>query len=189
MSGITSGRTEAPNNNIGGLKNIYLFDYVEYQKYLITTTSNVLNIYPATTVFKYELRADGNTFSSGFQDGEDGVSYNHSLSIVLKGVLDDRTEIIGLLNKRLGCIVETRLGHFQIIGMYNGCRVKSIKEQTGGGYEDFSGYNIDIEGKEEQEPFFITNLFSAGFDVFSTDNLLQEDAFYLLQENGDKIII
>ena len=123
MSGITSGRKEPCNTNIGGLLNVYLFNFVDYRNYQIEVNSNKLVSYPATTVYKYELRADGNTVSDGFNDDDDGLSHSLSASFVLKGLRSDAHEINGLIHKRLGCIIETRLGHFQIMGLYNGCIV------------------------------------------------------------------
>ncbi len=189
MCNVTSGRTEGCNDSIGGLKNIYLFDFVDYKRFLITTNLNALVSYPATTVFKYELRADGNTISTDFQEDEDGSSYNQSLSIVLKGLRADHVETTSLINKRLGCITESRLGQFQIMGLFNGVRVKSIKAQTGGAKSDFNGYNLDLEAKETKSLFYIDDLASAGFTVFDPSSLLQENGFYLLQENGDKILL
>lgn len=172
MCGITSGRTETCNNSIGGLKNIYLFDFVEYQRFLIETNLNTLVSYPTTTVFKYELRADGNTISSDFQEDEEGFSYNQNLSIVLKGLRADHVQINGLLDKRLGVITESRLGQFQIMGLINGVRVKNVKAQTGGAYSDFSGYNLDFEAREKNNPFYIDDLASAGFIVSDAVSLL-----------------
>ena len=107
-------------------------------------------------------------------------------------MFNDRVEINGLLNKRVGVIVETRLGHYQIMGLYNGCIVKSVKGSTGGSRSDFRGYTINIEAKELNQPFFIENLEDAGFEVIDPTEipaLLQENGDYLLQENGFKILL
>ena len=190
--GIGAGRLEPCLNNIGGLVNVYLFTYLGYRKYEISQDGTTLLKFPTTDVYKYELRADANTFTSTANLDDDGISYTQSASFVLKGLFNDRVEINGLLNKRVGVIVETRLGHYQIMGLYNGCVVKSVKGSTGGGRTDFRGYTINIEAKELNQPFFIQDLEDAGFDPVEPiigDYLLQENGFRILQQNGFGILL
>ena len=78
------------------------------------------------------------------------------------------------------------------MGLYNGVRVKSVKGSTGSSRDSFSGYNISLEAKELNQPFFIENLEDAGFEVIDPtqkDYLLQENGDYLLQENEFKILL
>ena len=190
MCDIFSGRREPCSDNIGGIKNIYLFGYIPYKKYQISQDGTTLLKFPDTLVYKYELMADANNFTSTFQTSPDGDFYDQQLSIVLKVLRYDAVEIYGLLDKRIGCIIETRLGQYQIMGLYNGCRVKSVKGTTGGARNSFNGYNLTIEAKSEYQPFFIENLEDAGFEVVTPgDALLQETGDYLLQENGFKILL
>lgn len=191
MSGITSGRTDPCNDNIGGLLNVYIFNFVSYRNFEIETTDNVLTTYPATTIYKYELRADGNTVNSSFNDDADGTSFSQSASLVLKGLRDNAFEINNLIHKRLGVIIETRLGHFQIMGLYNGNVVKSIKGQTGGARSDFNGYNIDIEAKEKTDLLFINDLLGAGFTIFTpfvSDNYIFQDNNNFIFQDGNNFI-
>ena len=192
MCSVTSGRNEPCYNNIGGLINVYLFSYIGYRKYEISQDGTTLLKFPDTDVYKYELRADGNTFSSDLEEQPEGIAYNQTANFVLKGLKSDRVEINGLLNKRLGVIVETRLGHYQIMGLYNGVRVKSVKGSTGSSRDSFSGYNISLEAKELNQPFFIDDLQDAGFNIIAPlvpFYLLQENGDYLLQENEFKILL
>ena len=190
MSSITKGRTEPCNDNIGGILNVYLFDFVNYRNFQIVTSENTLVTYPATTVFKYELRADGNSFNSDLQESDEGNSYLQSVSLILKVLRTNHYEVTSLINKRIGCIIESRLGHFYIMGLRNGCVVKSINAQTGGARTDFNGYNIDLEGKEVNDLFYIDDLSSTGFTIGGGETffILQENGDFILQENGDKII-
>ena len=192
ICGIGKGRTEPCYDNIGGLKNIYLFTFVNYRNYHIQTNGSNLISYPSTDIYKYELRADSNTFSTDVSNDEDGQSYNQNASFVLKGLRNDYVEINNLLNKRIGVIIETRLGHFQIMGLYNGVTVKSVKGSSGGGRSDFRGFNISLSAKEKKEPLFIDDLQNAGFNIVLPTiqhYLLQENGSYLLQENNFKILL
>ena len=190
--GIGKGRTEPCYDNIGGLKNIYLFTFVNYRNYQIQTNGSNLVSYPSTNIYKYELRADSNTFSTDVSNDEDGQSYNQNASFVLKGLRNDYVEINNLLNKRIGVIVETRLGHFNIMGLHNGVTVKSVKGSSGGARSDFRGFNISLSAKEKNEPLFIDDLQNAGFNIIAPlvpFYLLQENGGYLLQENNFKILL
>ncbi len=187
MCGVTSGRKEICNSNLGGLKNVYLFNYVNYRKFQIEVNSTNLLSYPTTTIYKFELRADANTFSSDLESNPDGKSYNQTASLTLKGLKKDALEISNLLFKRVGCIVENRLGQFQIMGLFNGVVVKSVKVQSGGSRSDFNGWNISLQAKETKMPLFIDDLEAAGFE--QTNNLLQENEDNILQENGDNILL
>ena len=190
--GIGKGRTEPCYDNIGGLKNIYLFTFVNYRNYQIQTNGSNLVSYPSTNIYKYELRADSNTFSTDVSNDEDGQSYNQNASFVLKGLRNDYVEINNLLNKRIGVIVESRLGHFNIMGLHNGVTVKSVKGSSGGARSDFRGFNISLSAKEKNEPLFIDDLQNAGFNIIAPlvpFYLLQENGGYLLQENNFKILL
>lgn len=187
MGYIGAGRLNGCNDNIGGLNNLYLFDYVDYRRYLIEVNGSELVNYPATTIFKYELRADGNNLNIDLQEDETGISYNQSLSLALKGYSLERSSVYNLLNKKVGCILELKSGKYQIIGLRNGCFVKSVKGQTGGGRSDFSGYNIEIEAKETDSVFFIDNLSNAGF-ITEENFLYQNNNAFLYQDNSNFII-
>ena len=192
ICGIGKGRIEPCYDNIGGLKNIYLFTFVNYRNYQIQTNGSNLVSYPSTDIYKYELRADSNTFSTDVSNDEDGQSYNQNASFILKDLRNDYVEINNLLNKRIGVIVESRLGHFNIMGLRNGVTVKSVKGSSGGSRSDFRGFNISLSAKEKNEPLFIDNLQDAGFNIVAPVvpfYLLQENGNYLLQENNFKILL
>lgn len=184
MCGITKGRTEPCLDNLGGLKNVYLWSYVEYRRYEIEVSGNELTNYPTTTIYKYELRADGNSLNDDLQTDDTGISYNQVFNGVLKQVLPDYFNITNLINKRVGCIIETRKGEFLIIGLYNGCRVSNVNVQSGGSRSDFNGFNLTINAREKNNSFFIDDLSGAGFIVDG-----DQETFNLLLQNGDNLIL
>ena len=184
MCDVFFGRNEPCLDNIGGLKSVYLYTYIPYRKYEISEDGTTLLKFPDTDIYRYELRADGNTFGSTMQKSDDGTFYQQKASLVLKNIKYDQVEITSLLNKRVGCIVENRNGKYQIMGLYNGCRVKSVKGTTGGARNSFNGYSLEIEANEQNQPFFIQDLEDAGFDPVVPD----QGCNYLLQENSSKIL-
>ena len=191
MCGITSGRSEVCNDNIGGLKAAYLFNFTHYKDYLMSFNGANLLSYPETTIFKYELLNDSNTLNADLEESEEGNSYKISLSLKLKGVKDNRNNIFDLLGQKIGVITESRLGHFQIIGLRNGCKVKKINETLGGARADFSGFEIDIEAKELQPTFFIDNLQSTGFILEgnnNNNNYIFQDGNNFIFQDGNNLI-
>lgn len=191
MCGITKGRTEPCLDNFGGIDNIYLWSYVEYRRYEIEINDNKLISYPTTTIYKYELRADGNNFTDDLESNEDGISYNQNLSAVLKQIETDYFNTTNLLNKRVGCIIETRKGEFLIMGLYNGCRISNLNISSGGSRTDFNGINLSINARERKQSFFIDDLASAGFvvDNGETFNLLLQNGDNLILQNNDNLIL
>ena len=192
MCNVNKGRLNGCANNIGGINAIYIFNFVDYRKFQIETNGNTLVQYPPTNVFKYDLREDANTFSVDVEDSDTGRSYNQNATFVLKVLRKDAHEINALINKRIGCIVVNRLGQIQIMGLYNGVIVKSVKGTTGGSRNSFNGYNIELSAKETTTPFYIDDLEDTGFIpmIPTVDNyLLQEDGAFLLQEDNFKIIL
>lgn len=192
MCNITKGRTEPCNDSISGIKALYLWSYIDYRRYEIVLNENTLVTYPDTDVYKYELRNDGNSFDENLVFAEDGIKYDQSVNAVLKDISINHVETSKLIDKRIGCIIETRNGLFQIIGLYNGCRVRNTSFTTGGARQSLNGVNLSINAQETKQAFYIDNLSSAGFNVVgeeTNDFILLEDGFYLLQENGFKIIL
>ena len=177
MSGIFKGRLDPCNDNIGGVTKLYLFTYVDYRRYQIEVDGNTLVSYPATTIYEYELRADGNVLNEDLQTDEEGISYDQSVSGVLKQIGINYFNTSNLLNKKVGCIIKDRLGNLKIIGLYNGCRVPSVNFTTGGSRSDFNGANISISARETKQAFYIDDLASAGFTFPSPScGLLNLDA-------------
>ena len=192
MCNIFKGRTEPCNNTIGGITKMYLFTYTEYRRYEIEVNESTLVKYPTTTIYEYELRSDENIFTEDLEQLPDRIKYNQNITGILKQINVDYENTAQLLNKKIGCIVKTRLNKYQILGLYNGCRVKSVKFTTGGNKTSFNGSKISIKAQETKPAFYIDDLLTAGFIIDEPETdfyLLQENGSYLLQENGFKIIL
>lgn len=187
MVSITSGYNYKCNDNLGGVKYIYLFPFVKYQRSLINITNNVLNTFPTTTIFKFEFLGSP-TLEISQEENDGGKFYNQSISFDLLG-LNDSFEIQKLIKKDYRCIIEDNNGNKRILGLYNGLELNSFNSSTGSGKSDLNGFKLSFKGQEINEPFFINDLESAGFVIGQFNFLLLEDGFYLLQENNDKIIL
>ena len=79
MSILTSGRTEPIRNNIGGIRNIYLFSYDEDANFVIN--GQQLVSFDDQTLYKYDV-TNGN-FNESITNDENGIFYTQTLSFRL----------------------------------------------------------------------------------------------------------
>lgn len=180
--GLTKGRTEGCFDNIGGVKNIYLFNYVDYPFTAIVRDGQEVTRFPSSTLYKYEPQ--GANFSEQISNDANGVKYDQTLSFTL--TKQDRLTTDELNRAQqidLRYLVEFNDGLIKIGGLYNGAKITQISIISGGSKGDLNGYNITITGSEEVSASFTS------FNVI-TSNLLQlENDFYYLLENGSSVIL
>lgn len=146
---LTSGRTEPCSDAIGGLKAIYLLDYIEDSFTVTSNEATAINV-AITNVYKYELLADGNTFNEPFtQDINAGTStYEQSLAVVLKKqTLASARELALVVKARPIVVVQDRMDNYKIMGISDGtaCTGDVI---SGGAKAEFNGYNLTFTATE-----------------------------------------
>lgn len=194
MCDFTSGRLEPCKNSLGGVRNMYVMPFVSYGFNQIDVNEGVeLITFPETTVYRYELRSNGNNFSEDLQNDDNGASYNQTLTVSLKKIDLATSRELRILNKiELRVIFEDRNGKYWLLGLRNGVTM-DYTTSTGGGKSDFNGYNLTFSGAEQYKAPFIENLANTGFivdgDIVETFNILLESQDDLLQENNDKILL
>jgi len=179
--GLTSGRTEiACRDNIGGVKAVYLFKYIDYPYTQIQGVRGVsVTDFPDTDLFKYETT--NANFSETINNDEEGISYTQSLSFTLfKQDILTTQELKIATDIDLRYIVEFNNGDYKIGGLWNGAKISSLTLDSGGSKTSLNGYNITIESEEEYAAAFFN------FNVFG-NFLLLEDSFNILLETGSKI--
>lgn len=187
MVSLTSGYKYKCNKNLGGVKYIYLFPFVKYPRSIIDITNNVLDLFPATEIYKFEFIGSAN-LEINQEENDGGKFYNQGISFDLVNI-KDAFEIQKLSKKDYRCIIEDNNGNKRILGLYNGLELNTLTSQSGSGKSDLNGFKLSFKGQEVNEPYFINNLENAGFTIYEESYLLLENGFYLLQENNDKIIL
>jgi len=184
MSVLTSGRKEILcRNNIGGVKNVYIFSYDASVQFLLDG-QNLISTDNTKTLYKFDV-TNGN-FSENITNDENGVLFNQSLSFrLLKQNVFTTNELNALTNFDFRYIVEFNDGSLKLGGLYNGAKVSSLNINSGGAKQDFTGYDLTFESAEEIESIYVSSL-----DLLTnTEILLLEDGFSLLLENGDLITL
>ncbi len=190
MCDLSQGRKEPCKNSIGGIKAIYLMPFVKYGLYEIDVINgSELISFPSTTVYKYELRADGNDFNQSITIDDNGESWTQSVNGILKQIDTLTTnELFKVARKELRVIVEAYTSKFYLLGLQNGVNI-DFTTSTGGSKSDFNGYNITIEGTEKYAAPEFDNLNAVGFtvaeDVETNHILLQSSDKFLLQNNNN----
>jgi hypothetical protein len=181
---IVSGRNKVCKDSEGGLDKIYLFKHVNYSRSQITLNNNVLINYPLTII--YEFKVNNQPIANQTQQEDDGGKF-FDLSISLDLAKDLAFEYEKLLGYNLNIIIKDRNGKYRFLGNKNGLECNNLTYETGGGKSSFNGVKLSLNGKEENEAWYINDLTDAGF--LTESYLLQENGFNLLQENGFKILL
>ena len=143
---ITSGRLEPCNDSIGGLDAFYAIPYVADA--FTVDAGQVTSIDAGiTSAYKFELRADANTFTyDGASDENTGVLlYTETLTVFLKKQ-DAATNVqVDLLSQGLHYfIVKNRNGDYQLMGSLDGARSTATNNTSGGARSDGNGYNLTM---------------------------------------------
>jgi hypothetical protein len=174
---ISTGRTEACKESVGGLRNIYIGNFSSLLYFDATSNMDadeqVTALTSPLTVYKFELRGDNNTFEETNENSRDnGTSFwTQTGTIALKKQDAATQKALKLLSYgRPHILIEDYNGNFRLAGAQNGVEV-SVGTATGGAMGDLNGYNITFEGKEKEPAFFVaTNAVGIGadFDVSTT---------------------
>lgn len=166
-------------NGVSGVKRLYLFSYVKYNRSQIGLDNNIVISFPATDIYEFDTVGDVN-FSEDIQNEDGGKYYNISLTFKTKNF----DEVLKLQNKDIRAIVLDNNGNYRLLGNYNGLTCESVRKTTGTSKADFNGLEFTFSGKEQREAFFIKDL-----NIITGFYLLQENGDYLLQENGFRILL
>lgn len=145
---ITSGRKDGCKKYIGGVKAIYASEFKD-GNYVFANGEVTAIDAGLTEVFKYELKPDGNSWTSeGVSDKNTGTTiYNESFATVLTGLDKDTSLQVDLFMKGYQhLVVEDYMGNFYLLGTLEGISVTASTITTGGAHTDFSGYNLTFTG-------------------------------------------
>ena len=175
---IATGRKEVTcKENLGGIKNVYLFNYDKSMYGDLTQASGLITAWDnagTADVYKIELQGTGNSFDeAGEVSRENGtVLYGQTLTIALKQQDPATAEFLNTLGKgRPHAIVEDYNGTFRLAGQENGLDAQ-VSTASGSAMGDLSGYTIALTGQERDlSPFVTPSLVVAGgiFDVMTAE--------------------
>lgn len=154
---ITSGRLEPCKNSTGGNKAAYFINFVEDAFTVSNGEATAINV-AITEVFKYELRADGNTLEqeavSDFNTGTTVIT--QTLNLALKKLdKDTNNEVKLMAHGRPIIVLQDRNDNYSIVGLTEGADLTSGTSATGGAKADFNGYSLTFVATEPEYGQFL----------------------------------
>lgn len=143
MCDITAGRTRPCKNSVGGLGDLFIFNYIEKPFTYANGIVTAINV-GLTEVFRYEIEGDSNTLVENMvSDRNTGTTVNtQTLTIVLKKIDAASSAQLNLLaNGFPMAVVKDRNGIYHAIGIDDGIDF-TIDSATGGVKTDLNGYTL-----------------------------------------------
>ena len=160
---ISHGRLEPCKDVVGGLKNIYVLNYGQYDETDITydttvgyedviTAITLTPIAPAVTsfIYKFELKGTNSFETTITSSRENGTTFfEQVLSVQLKKQDAITHKQVKLLSYgRPNIIVETNAGQYFIAGLLRGMDVTAGTISNGVNLGDMNGYGLTFTGQE-----------------------------------------
>ena len=160
---ISHGRLEPCKDVVGGLKNIYVLNYGQYDETDITydtalgyedviTAITLTPIAPALTsfIYKFELKGTNSFETTITSSRENGTTFfEQVLSVQLKkqdGITHKQIKLLSY--GRPNIIVETNAGQYFIAGLLRGMDVTAGTISNGTALGDMNGYSLTFTGQE-----------------------------------------
>lgn len=140
---IASGIVRDCKNSIGGLRNIYLFDYVDDAFTVSAGQATAINPL-VTAAYEFEIDGDGHTLVEDFVPSRDnGTSVNtQTLTAMLKKIDATKSATLNtLVYGRTIAVVRDRNDVYSVMGIYDGCDF-SVNSATGSAKADMNGYTL-----------------------------------------------
>lgn len=144
---IGANRGKACNNNQGGLKNIYFFNYVDTAFDLTARVATALNGLVGETVYKYVIEGDGNTFTeNSVTDAKVGTKVNTQTLVAMLKKVDGATnvELDKLASGQISGVIEDYSGNLRWFAEDSVNVTSTIEAVSGGARVDFTGYNVTL---------------------------------------------
>ena len=153
---ITHGRVEPCKDAVGGINNIYIFNFADVPTSGITfdvTNTDVIDVLGSSlTAYKYELKATTNTLEQTINASRDNGTtfFEQALNITLKKMDKEANKELKLLSYgRPKIVVEDNNGNLLFCGFEHGLDVTGGTFATGGSLGDLNGYTLTFTGSEK----------------------------------------
>lgn len=140
---LSSGIKGACKTSIGGLKNIYIYNFLDNAFTVSDSEATAINV-SLGNVYKYEIDGDTHGVEEVFTgDRNTGTSVNtQTLTAVLKKIEATKSaELNTLVYGKAGVVTEDRNGDFRVLGLDDGMDF-SITSATGQAKTDLNGYTL-----------------------------------------------
>tara|TARA_R110000803_G_scaffold131141_2_gene198414 strand:- start:1751 stop:2308 length:558 start_codon:yes stop_codon:yes gene_type:complete len=183
MSDLTQNIHRGKKNLQGGVKTVYLFPFVKYNRTQVVTTGQLLTTFPATGTFLTDSTVTNYSESTEIEGGD--VAFNQTFSLQFPKT-EVSNELYKLVTQRWRAIYVDELANIRILGLWNGLEA-TFNNETGTNYPDLNGYKINFSGKEDNQAYFLTDL--TGFTVLAEpENFVFMDGCNFIFTDNDNFI-
>lgn len=161
---LTTGRTEPCKDAIGGIKAVYITDWLEDSFTVASGEATAMNVL-LTSAYQFDLLADGNTFEEAFTaDTNNGTSiYEQTLNLALKKQdVATAAELSLIVKGRPIIVVQDRMDNYRVMGVVDGTNATGTIT-SGGAKGDFNGYNITFNATETLPAPFLDSATETAF--------------------------
>lgn len=166
---IISGYSRKCRDSIAGVKRIWLFKYIKYNRSQIVINGNILISFPETIVYRFE-DAIAPVITETQEQNEGGKYFNQSISLRFPSNNDFSVEILNDVDFRLMSLDNN--GNYRVYGLFNGLQSNGVNYETGSAKNNLNGFTVTLTSFEEKESVFVENPFEIGFvehgEVFRT---------------------
>ncbi len=154
---LTGGIAKDCDNNLGGVKKIYITDFVNVLTVTETTgTLTAITMASGTVFYDFEFNKNTSTFGEVATVSLENGSLFYDQTVTLKiprREVSKRNTLKLLMQKDLAVIVLDSNDLYWYVGRTNGANVTELPSESGTAKGDFNGYTITIKGQEpEQAP-------------------------------------
>ena len=162
MNSITKDINRICKDLQGGIDKVYLFPYVKYSRSQIVINDQTVTSFPSSIVFDWV--GINPTFNETTEIIGGDVAWSQSLSFEIPKMYAGQ-EVYKLVEQYYRAIYIDRLGNIRILGLYNGLD-SQITQETGSDKASLNGYKITMNGKEDNQAYYLANLngFTPSFD-------------------------
>ena len=152
-SNITQGISKGCNNNLGGIRNIYISEQPITGYILSYYTGVVTRFTPTPTWIEIEADQGTGNFLETYEINQMGgiVAFKQSVTFQINDLSAYNQQRIKELaeSTNLGCVVEMNNGKFFTVGIERGAYLETGSTGSGTAYGDLSGSTITITGMEQ----------------------------------------
>lgn len=160
---LTEGITKGCENNIGGIRELYLADFENVDEVTRTSpdeTITAITMIPGKYFYKFEFNKNTSTFTEvTTTDQAIGSEVcTQTITLVLNRREQEKRDTLLLLGKfkDLAAIVKDANGKYWYVGEYNGLNMTEKNSESGTSRTDRNGYTITFVGEEPEDACEVT---------------------------------
>jgi len=150
-SNITQGISKGCNNNLGGIRNIYISEQ-PITGYVVSG-GIVTSFSPSPTWIEIEADQGTGNFTETYEINQMGsiIAFKQSVTFQINDLSAYNQQRIAELaeSTNLGCVVEMNNGKLFTVGIERGAYLETGSTSSGTAYGDLSGSTITITGMEQ----------------------------------------